>query len=84
MEAIPKIWVTERRPLEECKVFQKLNLSYTTKMDVFQIVISILLVALGILILCKSRSPRRRKRERLGGNFLEESDLDDDSGFYIR
>ncbi len=53
-------------------------------MDVFQIVISILLVALGILILCKSRSPRRRKRERLGGNFLEESDLDDDSGFYIR
>ena len=53
-------------------------------MDVFQIVISILLVALGILILCKSRSPRRRKRARLGGNFLEESDLDDDSGFYIR
>lgn len=84
MEAILRIWVAFRHSLEECKVFQKLNIFNTTKMDVFQIVLSILLVALGILILYQSRSPRCQKRERLGGNFLEESDLDDDSGFYIR
>jgi len=51
-------------------------------MDIPQTTLAVLLVILGTLILCQSQTSRRR--ERLGGNFLEESDLDDDSGYYIR
>ena len=51
-------------------------------MDTPQTVLAVLLVILGTLILCQSQPPP--KRENAGGNFLEESDLDDGSGFYIR
>ena len=47
-------------------------------MDTPQTVLAVLLVILGTLILCQSHPSQ--KQEKLGGNFLEESDLDD----YIR
>ena len=68
---------------EEFKIFLGKNMfNPTNKMDISQTVLAMLLVILGTLILCHSQlSP---KRENAGGNFLEESDLDDESGFYIR
>ena len=68
---------------EEFKIFLGKNIfNPTNKMDISQTVLAVLLVILGTLILCHSQlSP---KRENAGGNFLEESDLDDESGFYIR
>ena len=47
-------------------------------MDTPQTVLAVLLIILGTLILCQSQPSQ--KQEKLGGNFLEESDLDD----YIR
>lgn len=45
------------------------------KMNIPQTALAILLVILGTLILCQSQSSRR---ESQGGNFLEESDIEDD------
>ena len=64
------------------RFFLRLNIIGNIKMDIPQTTLAVLLVILGTLILCQSQTSRRR--ERLGGNFLEESDLDDDSGYYIR
>ncbi len=45
-------------------------------MNIPQTVLAVLFAILGILILCQPQpSP---KIERLGGNFLEESDIEDD------
>ncbi len=69
---------------EEFKIFLGKNIfNPTNKMDTSQIILAVLLVILGTLILCQSQPPPP-KRENAGGNFLEESDLDDGSGFYIR
>ncbi len=55
-------------------------------MDIFQTMAILLVVILGTLVWCYSRvgPGGGGSREKAGGNFLEESDLDDDSGFYIR
>ncbi len=80
-----KSWnnITSTQNPEVLNIFLGKNMfTPTNKMDISQTVLAVLLVILGTLILCHSQlSP---KRENAGGNFLEESDLDDESGFYIR
>lgn len=66
---------TGEKKKEINKVFLELNMIANNKMNIPQTALAILLVILGTLILCQSQSSRR---ESQGGNFLEESDIEDD------